>query len=786
MANNNRPVGRQKRVGTGTGNVSRRGSGVSHKTGGRTGGIKFNSSGSGGFRNGSTSSGGQRNSSPKMSLFSIIAFLVIAFVIFKFMSSGDEVTYTTESMDIEAPSDNYVSSADEGAYQVNDEVSENARDKRTIIRGNGEDIVTLMIYMIGTDLESKSGMATADLQEMLNANITDQVNIIVETGGTKTWKNDVISNKTNQRYQIKEEGLLLLEDNLGKQSMVNPDTLTDFIQYCEEEFPADRYQLIMWDHGGGSLAGFGYDELFPGDHMTLDEIQEALNAGNVNFDFVGFDACLMGTLETALVLEPFSDYMLASEELEPGIGWYYTDWISELSNNTSIETRELGKLIIDDYISEVEKRTPKSQATLSLVDLAELKAEVPKALIDFSKSTNELIESEQYRTVATARAGAKEFSKAQNINQIDLIDFASRMGTEDAQLLVEVLESAIKYNRTSQNINNANGLSIYFPYNKLSKLDDMLDTYEEIDMEDEYMDCVKSFANMAAGGQVLAAETGNSSGPVNTLLGSAGSQIGQLATEAITDILGDFLSGDGNSSIATLLSGASWLQPNKLTESAAYYSENQFDPSKLIITEKNGQQVIDLTEEQWALVEYMEMNVFIDDGEGFINLGLDNVYEWNDEGDLIMDYDETWMAINKHIVSYYLVSEDRNGNEYSIRGRVPAMLNDEYVNLIIEFNQDEPYGNVLGAQVGYDEESETSTAAKGLIEIVPGDQIDYLCDYYTYGGVYTDSYYLGETVEATGEWYIENLKLDDYNYKMTYRFTDVYNNQYWSEVITNE
>ena len=77
--------------------------------------------------------------------------------------------------------------------------------------------------------------------------------------------------------------------------------------------------------------------------MTLDEIHSALTKADVDFDFIGFDACLMATYETAVMLEQHADYMIASEETEPGIGWYYTGWINALSSNTSINTAELGQ-----------------------------------------------------------------------------------------------------------------------------------------------------------------------------------------------------------------------------------------------------------------------------------------------------------------------------------------------------------------------------------------------------------------------------------------------------------
>ncbi len=181
----------------------------------------------------------------------------------------------------------------------------------------------------------------------------------------------------------------------------------------------------------------------------------------------------------------------------------------------------------------------------------------------------------------------------------------------------------------------------------------------------------------------------------------------------------------------------------------------------------------------------MELNVFLDDGEGFIDLGLDNVYEYNDEGDLIMEYDGTWLAINGRIVSYYMLSDDHNGDSYSIRGRVPALLNQKRVDIIIVFDNENPDGMVIGAQVQYDAALQTETVAKGLIDIEAGDKIDFLCDYYTYDGQYSDTYYLGEQYTTSGEWKIENLSVKNDSYRMTYRLTDIYGNRYWTPAITD-
>lgn len=802
MARVNRPTGREKRVGSGSARVGRRGSGLGGG-GGSTGPV----GGSGGFfqrKPTSGSSGSMGSSGPTSSTGPIfgggssgygtsgnrgpsggigkllvpLIVLAIAFYLFSKLGGGLDLNPGNGSSNGPGTEPGIVS-YDQGAYAVDRTVHQESRPKYTTPIGNGEDQVTVMVYLLGTDLESRGAMATKDLQEMLDAELSDQVNIVVETGGTAQWQNNVMKSGTNQRFLINDKGLQQLNTNLGRRSMVDPATLTDFIRYSKREFPADRYFLILWDHGGGSVTGYGYDEYFKGQTMTLDEIERALFQADCKFDFVGFDACLMATLETAFVAEPYADYLIASEELEPGIGWHYTGWLDALSDNTSISTIDLGKTLIDDYISEVKRQTPKSQATLSLVDLAELGATVPPEFSRFSQNTANLIETENYKVVSDSRANTKEFAASTRINQIDLTDFALRLDTSEGKSLASALDGAVKYNRMSDNITNANGLSIFFPYGKLSDVDAMLSTYEEIGMDEDYTRVIKSFANLNAGGQ-MASQGG---GLLSTLLGSGTSSQG-TSTGVIGSLISAFLSqGDFSSLTGGSTQAPSWLDTQQVQESTQYYSETIIDPASITITNKDGERVLALTEKEWDQVHTMELSVFLDDGEGFIDLGRDNVFEYNDDGDLILEYDGTWLAVNDRIVCYYMYSYDAYGDEYKIMGRIPALLNNQRVNILVSFDQDNPYGEVLGAQILYDQRTETPNLPKGLLEIKEGDRIDYLCDYYSYDGTFDDTYFLGDPYYATGDWYIENLALEDLDVLTTYKITDIYGNSYWTPTI---
>ncbi len=655
------------------------------------------------------------------------------------------------------------------------------RTRRTEILGGGRDIFTIMIYMCGTDLESQYGMATADLNEMLHATISDKVNIIVETGGTSRWRNSVVKNNTNQRYQVTSSGLRLIEDNLGQRPMTDPHTLQDFISYSAANFPANRYALIFWDHGAGSLSGFGYDQLFPNSgSMTINQIHTALEGAGVKFDFIGFDACLMATLETAYMLNYHADYMIASEETEPGIGWYYTNWISKLSANTSMDTVEIGRLIIDDFVATCRSTVPREITTLSIIDLVVLNNEVDEAFKTFALSADEQLDVD-YKLISNARGDSREFNRSR-LDQVDLIDLAQNIGSPEALALVEALQQAIRYNKTSDNISRAHGVSIYFPYDQLRNMSSMLAIYDQIGMGEEYTGLVKKFANMVAGGQI---PTGGSSNPLGSLLGNLGG--GSSGSSTSSDLWAlawnTFFANADFSNLLGVAPGeqTNWIDPNLIQSNADYYKDHYLDTGSLQLTRKGSGHVLQLTDKQWDLIQKVELNIFFDDGEGFIDLGLDNVYEFDGDGDLIIDFDGTWLALDRHIVAYYVDSIEEAGSYWSITGRIPALLNDELVDIIVMFNNEYPYGTVAGARINYG--TVTNTVAKGLIPITSGDTIDFLCDYYTYDEEYENSYFLGDQMIVEGDLEISNVNVGNARCMVTYRLTDIYNNTYWTPAL---
>ncbi len=642
-------------------------------------------------------------------------------------------------------------------------VAPGARERYTALLGNGRDTVTIMVYMCGTDLESRSKMGTMDLQEMLNASFGNDVNLLVYTGGCKGWQNTVVSSTTNQIWQIKDGKMACLEKDLGSVPMTDPDVLSGYIRWCAKNYPASRYELILWDHGGGSVSGYGYDEKFASSgSMDLSGLDRALKDAGVKFDFIGFDACLMATAETALTMAQYADYLIASEETEPGVGWYYTDWLTALGKDTSMPTIQMGQKIVDSFVETCAQKCRGQSTTLSVVDLAELEATLPDVLADFSRSTAKLIREQSYQTVSNARSGAREFAPSSRIDQVDLVHLAKNLGTKEGEALSKVLLSAVKYNRTSADMTNAYGLSIYFPYRKTAAVSRAASIFERIGMDDAYTQCIRQFADVVDSGQAV---SGGSDSPLPALLGMLGG------------------AGSGGDDISALLASVLGGRSLDMENANEYLTAHRFPDESLVWqTGEDGVPVLRLNEQQWSLVQDLELNLFYDDGEGYIDLGLDNTFDFDGEGGLLGMNEGTWLAVEGQPVAYYHTATVDDGTNYAITGRVPVMHNGSRAELILTFDTECPQGYVAGVQTVY-LNGETDTVAKSQSELQPGDTLEFLCDYYSYDGDYQDSYLLGDPLIVTEEELtVSDVPLDGVTLA-SYRFTDIFGKHHWTPTL---
>ena len=240
-----------------------------------------------------------------------------------------------------------------------------------------KDAWTIMMYVCGSDLESENGFASSDIDEILSVSgQPDDVNIILETGGSSSWKNSNISASNLGRFHI-ENGALVKDTTVSKASMGKSSTLTSFLNWGLSTYPAQKTGVIFWNHGGG-IDGVCSDENYNGDTLTSSETSAAFtSAFNTNgitgkLEFVGYDACLMQLQDVAEYNVPYFNYMVTSEETEAGTGWDYASWVDNLYAYDS--TTNILKEICDGFIASVDALYGRSDndQTLSVLDLSKM------------------------------------------------------------------------------------------------------------------------------------------------------------------------------------------------------------------------------------------------------------------------------------------------------------------------------------------------------------------------------------------------------------------------------
>ena len=325
--------------------------------------------------------------------------------------------------------------------------------------------VTVLMYMVGSDLESKKGLATEDIMEMWGAELNDSVNVVLQTGGTKKWKNNWMTAGATQRFQVTDDNIVhlsTLEDAL----MSTPDTLANFLRWGITAYPAQRYILVFWNHGEGTINGFGIDEINDGKTLSLGEMSRAFDWADGHFDLVAFDACLMATLTNAYMLRDHGDYLLASEEAMSLSGFSYAKWLNVLSKNPNISIKELSRQITNDYLdnSGSEKW---SEVTLSLVDLSKIELVMREWIAVLSQLSDKL-KLGRYADLDKAISDTKDYGIGVSYDQFDLIDYLEQLDT-CGLISSDVLQTSVKQavvHVGSSNIDTANGLAVYIPYLK--------------------------------------------------------------------------------------------------------------------------------------------------------------------------------------------------------------------------------------------------------------------------------------------------------------------------------
>lgn len=532
-------------------------------------------------------------------------------------------------------------------------------------------------YLCGSDLESNYGAATNDLAEMMAVQLPENVKSVIQTGGTSAWQNDVVSSTALQRFVYDQNGLNLVEE-LPSANMGDAQTLKDFLAFAKDNYPAKHTAVTLWNHGGGSVAGAAFDELYQMDSLSLAEMYQSFtevfgeNPQNQPVDIIGFDTCLMATVDVAYTFSDIGKYLVASQEVEPGNGWYYSGWMGAIAQNPAIEPLDLAKVICDSYVEGCKEAGTENNITLSVTDLSKV-GNLITAYDDFGK--------EALASAAENSAFFAHFSKIANgvenyggntreqgyTNMADLGNLAEKslvLLPDTSQAVLNALADCVAYKVNGKYRPESAGLSCYYSYN--GDVEDF-NAYADIGPSD-------SFKYFYAYGLT-----------------------GTLSEQGM-----DYLSQMNYSSLPVLktLNSVNW----------------QDVP---VTVDGNGNATLTLGSEAIDILASLTFELYYADPEEDIMLclGTDNdiIADW-DNGVFKDNFRGVWGSLDGALCYMEIAYEGDGYNQYS----VPILLNGEDYNLMViyDFSTEEYY--IEGARKPLDE---SGAADKNLRYLVEGDEI---------------------------------------------------------------
>lgn len=351
---------------------------------------------------------------------------------------------------------------------------------------------TIMIYMCGSTLEEDYSRAGEVLNE-LSYDLPENVNVLVETGGSRAWSVNDIYCDYLQDFQVQKNGIRLVNQKKAA-SMGDSSALSSFLKWGIQNYPAEHYISVIWNHGGGPIGGVAYDSSDNYNSLSLPELTSALSEINVKLDIIGFDASLTSNLETAAAVSLYADYMVGSEDVMPMCGWNYRDLFRHISDNPSSSGLEVGKNICDgvkNSVSEAEKEL----VSMAVTDLSK-ETMLSLAFEGMSKNMSETAED-----LASLRNMVSELNKIKYIggnsswegysNLVDVREFSSVVSTQIGKPALSInnaIDEMVVYKAMSDYHADSSGLSIYYPQHKSTS---EISKYEKICMSSSYVQFIE-------------------------------------------------------------------------------------------------------------------------------------------------------------------------------------------------------------------------------------------------------------------------------------------------------
>lgn len=337
---------------------------------------------------------------------------------------------------------------------------------------------TIMVYVNAKNNLEEFGLK--DVNEMETVGSSDKVGVVAELGRMSGFSFDDGNWTGARRYLIKKDTDTARITSpvlaaMPKADMGDYKHLIEFGQWAKAAYPAENYMLIVWNHGSGweespRQRAISFDSETK-NHISIPQLAQALKEiGGVTV--YASDACLMQMASVACELKDHADYIIGSEETEPGDGYAYDRFLTAV-NASGLTPEELGRAAVNTYAEHYAQANEGS--TISLIKTSAL-----PGLITAVRGFTDAVRAGDFKTEAKA---ARDKTLSFDFDNKDLGAFAGHLAAlipdetvkkTAADLRAYITEELVQLSRTTnkkdwqptKDYSSATGLSVYLPYNR--------------------------------------------------------------------------------------------------------------------------------------------------------------------------------------------------------------------------------------------------------------------------------------------------------------------------------
>jgi Clostripain family len=353
---------------------------------------------------------------------------------------------------------------------------------------------TLLVFLNGNN--SLDSFGPLNINQMEKVGSTDAVNIVVQWASLQGgFTHRLYVQKDNDDQNVTSP----IVQELGKTDMGDYNNLEDFIKWGITHYPAKHYFVTVWDHGSGwraarlrglnpiHLTDISWDDN-TGHSITTKQLGQVMNDVSQwlgrKIDVYGSDACLMGMVEVAGDMSKAVDYFVGSQDLEPGAGWPYDQFLAPLAARPGLSPRELASVLTEEYTKSYENGSNgTADATMSTVDMSRygnLKDAI-SALAGELRALPKASETDIFKAAQASQSFAYH-------DYVDLADFLDKLKTQNVRGISEnslskasrALNDYVILSRNTSRFPGAHGVSIWIPKDTAT-LNNYVEKYNQLD-----------------------------------------------------------------------------------------------------------------------------------------------------------------------------------------------------------------------------------------------------------------------------------------------------------------